>query len=125
MKSLNIKGDKKSPSIVFEPYSGYLLIKGKSNLENPTKFYEPVIDWVNEYAEDPAIKTTLRIELEYFNSSSAKHIMKLFRILEEINKLPKKSVVVQWCYDGADHSMKESGDDFNSMLKLDFDFVHL
>lgn len=125
MKSLNIKGDKKSPAITFEPYSGYLLIKGKSNLENPSKYYEPIIDWINEYAEDPAIKTTLRIELEYFNSSSAKHIMKLFRVLEEINKLPKKSVVVEWCYDGADHSMKESGDDFKSMLKLDFDFVHL
>ena len=125
MKSLNIKGDKKSPTVIFEPFSGMLLLKGKSSLENPGKFYEPLLRWIENYAEDPAVKTTFRIEMDYFNSSSAKHMMKIFKILEEIDKMPKKDVVVEWCHDDHDHSMQESGEDFQSMLKLKFNFIEL
>lgn len=125
MESLKIKGDKNSPEVTFEPYSGFLLIKGKSNLENPTKFFEPLLNWVENYSKEPAIKTTFRVEFEYFNSSSAKHIMRIFQYLEHISKLPKKQVVVQWCHDDNDHSMQESGEDFQSMINLNFEFVKL
>jgi hypothetical protein len=50
-------------------------------------------------------------------------MMKLFRILEGIAKLPKKNVVIQWCHEGHDYSMRESGEDFQSMLDLKFDFT--
>lgn len=123
MQSLNIKADKKSPSVVFEPYSGLMVIKGKSSLENPERFYEALIKWTEKYAADPAIETTFRMEMEYFNSSSAKSMMKMFRILENIAKSPKKRVSIQWCHDGQDYSMKESGEDFQSMLEIPFEFV--
>jgi len=125
MESLNIKGDKKSPAVAFEPYSGLLVMKGKSSLENPGKFYDRILDWINNYSKQPAVKTTFRMEMEYFNSSSAKFLMKLFRSLEEINKGGRKQVSVEWCFEGNDQSMQESGEDFNSMLKLDFKFVEL
>ncbi len=125
MESLKIKGDKKSPEVTLEPYSGLLETKGKSNLENPGKFYDPIINWLIEYSKEPAIKTTFRMEMDYFNSSSAKHLMKIFRILESIAKDPKKQVLVQWCHDGHDLSMRESGEDFSSMLNVDFEFIEL
>jgi hypothetical protein len=100
-------------------------MSGKSSLENPNKFYENVVLWMEKYEKDPAVKTTFRMELDYFNSSSAKHMMKIFRILERINKMPHKQVVIQWCHDGFDHSMQESGEDFQSMLKIDFEFIEL
>lgn len=125
MESLNIKGDKKSPDIAFEPYSGLLVMKGKSNLENPGKFYDRILDWINTYSKQSAIKTTFRMEMEYFNSSSAKYLIKIFRLLEEINKGGKKKVSVEWCFEGNDQSMQESGEDFNSMLKLEFKYIEL
>jgi len=125
MESLNISGNKKTPEIAFEPFSGLLVIKGKSNLENPSKFYDPVINWLENYAQDPAIKTTFRMEMDYFNSSSAKHLMRVFRVLESIAKNDKKEVIVQWCHDDHDHSMQESGEDYSSMLQLNFEYVEL
>jgi len=125
MESLKIKGDKKSPDVTFEPYSGLLVMIGKSALENPGKFYDNINVWLTEYSKHSAIKTTLRMEMDYFNSSSAKHLMKIFRTLEKINSSDKKQVLIQWCYEGGDHSMLESGEDFSSMLKIDFEFVEL
>ena len=123
MISLNVKGDKKSPGIIFEPYSGLLVISGKSSLENPGKFFEPVLKWIEKYVKDAAIKTTFRMEMDYFNSSTAKYLMKIFRILEELNADAKNELIIEWCHDDLDHSMQESGEDYQSMLKLTFRFV--
>ena len=125
MESLNIKGDKKSPEITFEPYSGLLKMQGKSNLENPSKFYLDIVEWLEKYSLEAAVKTTFRMEMEYFNSSSAKHLLKVFRILENLKLDTNKQVVVEWCYDGNDHSMLESGEDYSTMVKIDFIFIEL
>lgn len=123
MESLNVEAGKKSPGISFEPYSGLLVIKGKSSLENPGKFFDPVMNWLDKYLDEAAVKTTFRMEMDYFNSSTAKYLMKMFRVLEQLDKDEKKEVVVQWCHDSHDHSMQESGEDYSSMLKLRFEYV--
>ena len=123
MESLKIEGSKKSPDIVFEPYSGVLIVGGRSSIENPTKFFTPVLDWAEEYSIKPGPKTTFRMQMEYFNSSSSKFLMKIFRVLEAIQKEGKSEVVIEWYYEELDGSMLESGEDFDSMLKLNFEYM--
>lgn len=125
MISLKINGSKKSPNILFEPFSGEFSIKGRSNLENPSKFYESVLRWLNKYVANPAMKTTVNVELEYFNSASSKLLMKSFRILESIHGKDHRKVAINWWYHSSDGSMKEAGEDFKSMLKLNFQFKDL
>ena len=123
MESLNIEGGKKNPQVAFEPYSGVMVMSGKSSLENPAKFYDPIVEWLGEYGKQPSPKTIFRMKLEYFNSSSSKLMMKIFRTLESMHKGEKTQCTIEWYYDEMDGSMLEAGEDFESMLKMDFEYI--
>ena len=62
---------KSSPEIILDP-GGIIRIKGRSILENASDFYQPVLEWVEEYVRVPAALTCIDINLEYFNSATAK-----------------------------------------------------
>ena len=123
MESLRIEGSKKSPEIIFEPYSGVMVMNGRSSLENPTKFFAPVLDWAEKYTIEPTKQTTFRMQMEYFNSSSSKVLMKIFRIMESMHKGGKSNFTIEWYYDELDGSMLEAGEDFQSMLKVNFKYM--
>ena len=123
MESLNIVGGKKNAEVAFEPYSGVLVMKGRSSLENPTKFFDPVLEWLAQYGEKPSSKTIFRMQLEYFNSSSSKLMMKIFRSIESMQKSGKTQCTIEWYYDEMDGSMLEAGEDYESMLSVDFNYI--
>ena len=123
MENLHIKAEKKSPSVDFELYSGLLRVGGKSNLENPGSFYDNVINWLESYILKPAVKTTFKMEMEYFNSSSSKHLMRVLRIIERIQVSGKSDVLIEWHHHEHDGSMLEAGEDFASMLKVPFSYI--
>ena len=125
MSVVNIQGDKKNPTIQFDSEKGHLNIEGRSNLENPARYYRPVIDALEDYFHNPQPETHARFAMEYFNSSSSKMIMKTFRLLEKLQIEGKSNVHVEWCYDEGDGSMLEAGEDYMSMLKMDFEMIEL
>ena len=125
MENLHIPAEKKSPNVEFELYSGLLKIGGNSNLENPSKFYDQVINWLESYSLKPAVKTTFKMEMEYFNSSSSKHLMRALRILEKIQLSGKSDVLVEWTHHEHDGSMLEAGEDYASMLKMPFSYTEI
>ena len=86
MKNIEIEGSPKTPEINFNAESGVIEIKGRSIPENSIEFYKPMIDWLEEYATAPKTKTTVNIQLEYFNTSSSKCILDVFKKLEIISK---------------------------------------
>jgi hypothetical protein len=108
-----------SPTIEFM-LNGHFLIEGKSTLENSKVFYEPVIKWLNEYYLQPADNINVDIKLEYFNTSSSKFILDIFRILEklQINKLSK--VHINWYYEEDDQDIEEAGMDYESIVRVPF-----
>ena len=71
MEELRISPTKNTPEIILNPL-GIIRIKGRSIHENVTDFFEPVEDWISEYITVPADITSVDINLEYFNSASAK-----------------------------------------------------
>ena len=123
MDNLHIPAENKKPAIEFEQFSGSLKIGGRSSIENPGKFYEQVIEWLDAYCQSPAVETTFKMEMEYFNSSSAKHLMKIFRVLEKAHVDGKTNVHVEWHHSEHDDSMMEAGEDYASMLKIPFIYV--
>ena len=123
MENLHIEAEKKSPSVNFELYSGLLRIGGNSSLENPGKFYDVLINWLESYSLKPAVKSTFKMEMEYFNSSSSKHLMRALRIMERIQAAGKSDVLIEWHHHEHDGSMLEAGEDFASMLKIPFSYI--
>jgi hypothetical protein len=116
------KGDK-TPSVIFNT-NGELRIEGRSTPENSAEFYQEILDWVKNYGETTPIKTELHIKLEYFNSSSSKLLLTLFRQLEEIKKAGFEPTI-HWYYDIDDEDMIEAGQYYEKVVKVPFFFADL
>jgi hypothetical protein len=124
MEPLNIEGTPKTPSIKFIAEEGVMEIKGRSIPENSIEFYKPLVDWLESYAKDPLKKTQVNIQLEYFNTSSSKCILDVFKKLEAIHK-SKHDVVINWFYEEDDEDMLEAGEDYESIIRVPFKMVEI
>ena len=117
MNKIDIQGTPKTPTVEFDVESGVLTLKGRSIPENSIEFYYPLIEWIDEYALQPADKTIVNIQLEYFNTSSSKCLVEIFRRLEKLQK-DGKPAAIRWYYEEEDEDMQESGEDFKEIIKL-------
>lgn len=122
MENIKIEGTPKTPTVDFDKNSGVLVIKGRSIPENSIDFYKPLVDWIEKYAESPNDTTVLNMQLEYFNTSSSKCILDVFKKLERINK-DGKEVQIRWHYEEDDEDMLEAGEDYDAIIDVDFEMV--
>ena len=120
MSNLIIDNSIKTPSVTFGA-SGALEIKGKSIPENSLEFYKPIFEWLDNYSQSPAPETILKVALEYFNTSSSKCLLDIFRRLETINLSGKSTVKVSWFYETDDEDMMEAGEDYQALVKIPFE----
>ncbi|MEH0155757.1 DUF1987 domain-containing protein [Limibacter armeniacum] len=118
MKNFYLSQGHKTPKIELNYEKGHLYIAGRSIPENSIEFYRPLIDWVNEYIDQPQDQTVVDIKLEYFNTSSSKCLIEVFRALEELNAKDGSEVVVNWYFEEDDEDMEESGEDFKEVIKV-------
>ena len=88
-------------------------------------FYQSVYSCIDEYAKQPKAKTTIKIQLEYFNTSSSKCVLDVFRKLEAIQKSGKSEVSVIWMYEEEDEDMMEAGDDYRAIVSLPFQIMKI
>ena len=121
MNELLIEGTPKTPHIRFTADKGQLEISGRSIPENSVEFYQSVYNWIDEYAQQPNPSTSVKIQLEYFNTSSSKCVLDVFRKLESLQKSGKSKVTVQWMYEEEDEDMMEAGDDYQTIVKVPFE----
>ena len=98
-------------------------IRGKSIPENSKGFFTPVFEWMDSYSKAPAAETTLDIQLDYFNTSSAKSIVDIFKKLEQIHKSGNSNVTINWRFDEDDGDMMEAGQDYQSIIRVNFNLV--
>ena len=124
MNALLVEGTPKTPRIHFTA-DGSLEISGKSIPENSIEFYQPVYDWLDQYAQAPNPATTIKIQLEYFNTSSSKCLLDVFRKLEALKKSGKSEVTVMWMYEEEDEDMMEAGDDYQTIVGLPFQLMKI
>ena len=124
MESILRDGTQKTPSIEFDANTGKIEIKGRSIPENSIEFYNPLIAWLEEYSKVSKDTTEVNIQLEYFNTSSSKCILDVFKKLEVISKAGS-DVKVNWFYEEDDEDMLEAGEDYQSIIKLPFKMIEI
>ena len=122
MEPISIEGTAKTPSVKFNAKDGIIEIKGRSIPENSVEFYKPLVDWLEEYKSSPLEKTRVNIQLEYFNTSSSKCILDVFKKLEAIHK-GKQEVEINWYYEEDDEDMLEAGEDYESIIRVPFKMI--
>ena len=125
MEILKRTGTAKTPTIKFNFEDGVLEMKGRSIPENAIEFFKPLVDWLDDYSKESKEITNANIQLEYFNTSSSKCILDIFKKLESINKQDDKDVVINWYYEEDDEDMLEAGEDYQSILKIPFKMIEI
>jgi hypothetical protein len=123
MKELKIAPTKNSPEISMSP-DGVIRIKGRSIHENSIVFFKPLEEWVDEYVKEPADVTCIEVNLEYFNSASAKILINLLQKISYV-RLKNKKFVINWYYEEGDEDILERGEYFSSVLNLPFNFTRI
>ena len=124
MANINLEGTAKTPVVSFNDTTGLLELKGRSIPENSIEFYKPLIEWVDKYARDPKPSTTLHVQLEYFNTSSSKCILDLFKKLEGVRSSGNE-VTVLWHYELDDEDMLEAGEDYQAIINIPFKMIQI
>ena len=124
MEKFSIDGTPKTPSISFDLASGVLEIKGRSIPENSIEFYKPLVDSLEKYAGSPKSATNVNIQLEYFNTSSSKCILDVFKKLEAIHKRGS-AVTINRHYEEDDEDMLEAGEDYQAIISVPFKMVQI
>lgn len=123
MENLIIEETKYTPSISLDYNQGVFEFIGKSYPENTFEFYKPMMDWVENYFDGNAQdKTTINLEIIYFNSSSSKLFFDFFDLIEESNA--NNTIEINWIYDEENESALEAGEDFKEDFEdLNFNLV--
>lgn len=121
MKELKISPTKSSPEIILNP-GGVIKIRGRSIHENVADFFAPVVKWIDKYVESPAPVTCVDIDLEYFNSASAKVFIHLMEVIKHVS-LKDKKFIFNWYYEDGDEDILERGEYFSSILDVPFNFI--
>jgi hypothetical protein len=124
MESISIEGTPKTPTVNFDATTGKIEIKGRSIPENSIEFYRPLVEWLEEYSKEPQELTNVNIQLEYFNTSSSKCILDVFKKLEAIKKA-RNEVVINWYYEEDDEDMLEAGEDYESIIRIPFKMIEV
>lgn len=124
MENLLIEGSAKTPTVNFNSEAGLIELKGRSIPENSVEFYQPLNEWIDSYAENPKNETVVEIKLEYFNTSSSKCILDLFKKLESMNG-SGTSVKVNWYFEEDDEDMEEAGEDYQAIIGLPFNMIEV
>ncbi|MFZ5554264.1 MAG: DUF1987 domain-containing protein [Bacteroidota bacterium] len=122
MENINIEGTPKTPTVSFNKESGILEIKGRSIPENSIEFYKPMLDWIEAYAKGPKAETQVNIKLEYFNTSSSKCILDVFKKLETVTST---KMVINWFYEQDDEDMLEAGEDYQAIINIPFKMIEV
>lgn len=124
MEKLTIEGTPKTPTINFDYEQGFLEIKGRSIPENSIEFYKPLVEWLDNYALKAKSNTIVNIQLEYFNTSSSKCILDVFKKLEAIHKTGNQ-ITVNWYYEQDDEDMLEAGEDYQAIINVPFKMIEI
>lgn len=121
MDALIIESAERLPFISLVSETGKLLFSGRSLPEDGREFYISIIQWMKKYALAPAPETECSFRMEYFNSSSRKCFADVFKILSSLNE--KGHVVkIIWHFEEEDDEMKDMGEWYQNIFKLNFQY---
>jgi hypothetical protein len=108
--NLFIEQTPKTPQVDLNQYNGELILYGRSIPENAAKVYEPILNWVSQYILNARPTTNLRLNLEYFNTSSSIWLVKILKVLIQV-KDPDYVLIIHIYIPLEDfEDMEESGD---------------
>ena len=122
MEPLDIKATNDTPRVLFDPDNNLFEISGRSLPEDVVTFYQPVLDWLDEYIRTPLKKTDFVFKYIYFNTATSKLVQDILTKLEHLQEKGSE-VKVSWYYEQDDEDMLDLGIEFKENVDIAFEIV--
>ena len=122
MDILDIKATNDTPRVLFDPENSIFEISGRSLPEDVVTFYQPVIEWLDEYRLSPKKKTEFVFKYIYFNTATSKLIQDILVRLEQIHETGNQVKVI-WYYEHDDEDMLDLGEEFKDYVEVPFELI--
>jgi hypothetical protein len=114
MQDIYIAAERDKPEVDFKFSQHHLLLRGESFPENAMAFYGPLVAALMDYlSQTRDTEITIDIELRYFNSSSTKILLNVFRMFDQAST-SGNTVTLNWRHDPEDDTIAEFGNDIAS-----------
>ena len=81
MEKLIIQHTEETPSVTLDKDNGVFRISENSYPDDALRFYQPVVEWIKKYCEDPNPETVCEYAFSSVNTSSEKIITKILNML--------------------------------------------
>jgi len=117
------KSKKRTPDVILDP-KGIIKITGQSIPENAVHFFDPILEWIDEYICNPADMTYIDINLDYINGFSSKFLLTILRKISYV-QLKGKKFKINWYYKDDDEDMCEKGTYFSSVSDIPINFIKI
>ncbi len=117
---LRIEKTKTTPRIFYDPEKALLILEGRSSPENSLVFYQPLLDALEDSISGKQLE--VQFKLEYFNTSSVRCLIQLFKKLKnrQENGLP---IQVNWYAEEDDYDLIETGEDLEELSDMEFNYI--
>ncbi len=123
MDRLEFQSSSKTPYVLLDP-AGKMKFRGRSIPEDVSIFYEDILGWIRGYSEKPAAYTEIDVEMEYLNSGTSKYMLKILKLIKEIDN-NGFDLKINWIYEEGDDDILERGEYYASILDLKISFIEL
>lgn len=120
MKALVQNPNNTNPHVCFDSSKNVYEINGHSFPEDASGIYDPIIEWLDENLRKIKGKIELNITPDYFNSSSSRYLLRIFKQLE-ISFQAGKDIEIIWIFE--DEEVENDGLVFSQLVELPFTFV--
>jgi len=122
MEVIKIKGTDDTPNVILDQDNSIFEISGRSLPEDVTSFYEPILNWLDDFSETAEGQTVFSFKLVYFNTASSKLILDILMKLEEMHENGKE-VLIKWYFPEDDEDMEEAGEEYADIVDVPFEQV--
>ena len=122
MDIIKIQGTDDTPAVILDTENEVFQLSGRSLPEDVASFYDPIIDWLDDFAESDKKRMTFGFKLEYFNTASSKLLLDILLKLEEMFESGKE-IMVKWYYPEDDEDMEEAGEEYADIVDVPFEQI--
>lgn len=124
MEVIKILGTDDTPAVILDSANNNFELSGRSLPEDVAAFYNPILEWLDKYIQNPNPKTEFNFKLIYFNTASSKLLLDILMKLEELHN-EGKNTLVKWYYPEDDEDMKEAGEEYADIVDVPFEQISI
>ena len=122
MDIIKIQGTDDTPSVILDAENEIYQLEGRSLPEDVISFYDPILDWLGDFAGSDKSSMVFGFKLEYFNTASSKLLLDILLKLEEMAENGKE-ILVKWYFPDDDEDMEEAGEEYADIVDVPFEQI--